>query len=207
MSITMSDVDSLPTIQDDERVQTLESNLDALADEFHDLEDTLPEARAAAEDAEEAAEDAEIEQYADPDMTEKDVAKAQKTATKAREKVKEMERRHEKLEEAIGRVQERLKEERRAAAVRLYPKRKPYIREAAQQVLDAAPAFMEAVKVFNAVRGSVPGRKPTHEELPDAPNYPRQILGKPRKKTSGTRHIAETIESLQNAVERLDDAA
>jgi len=206
MSITMKEAKALPTVQDDERVQTLKSNLGALADEFHDLEDTIPEARAAAEDAEEAAEDAEIEQYADPDMTSKDVAKAQKAATKAREKAKEMERRHQKLEEAIGRVQERLKEEGRAAAVRLYPKRKPYIREAAQQVLDAAPAFMEAVKVFNAVRGSVPGRKPTHEELPGAPNYPRPILGTPRKKTSGTRHIAETIESLQKAVERLDDA-
>lgn len=200
MSITMQDVNALPTVQDDPRVQTLNENLQKLADQHADLEEVqLPDARANAADAAEVAEDLEVEVYASEDVTEKDVEKAQAAATTAAARVEELETKRDKISTAIDRVKDRLRQERKVdAPKRLYPTYVPVVAEAAEQLMDVTPAFLDALEVYNAVR-----RKTPRKVDPSLPNLPGQFGEPPKRNPTVQMHLADMMRTLEDAVDRL----
>jgi predicted RNase H-like nuclease (RuvC/YqgF family) len=145
-------IDNLPTLDDDERWQTLLASMKRLGAEIDALKEEIPELEDKAETLREEAEEIEIEVHADPDLSEKDVQKALTAAEKAESTLQTKRRELEKKTEALDRIQERREDERLAAGARVYDQYADVAEDIYDVVINRAEALQDALGVLDALR-------------------------------------------------------
>jgi DNA repair exonuclease SbcCD ATPase subunit len=146
------DPDPLPTLADDEKIQALRASIESLADDLDAATEALPEAKEDVDRLTDELDELEVEQYADPDLSESDVEAKRQELQEAKERVQRLQTEREKKREALDRVRERLKEERTAAGRRLYADYVEAEQSVAAQVARAAKGLRTALENANAVR-------------------------------------------------------
>jgi chromosome segregation ATPase len=148
-----TDIDNLPTPQDDDRVQQLKESLDDLASDLDDLKERLPEAKERARELRAEADEMEVEVYASEDVSESDVQDAKAKAADAEAEVEDLEEQIEKKEQALDRVKERFRTEiNEKAGKRLYEEYAEAYVETSERLRTAAEAFLSALEDADKVR-------------------------------------------------------
>ena len=148
---TVQAVADLPTVDDDATVQRLRGSLSDLQADLKDVQSDLNTARSEADDAADELEELEIEQYASEEVTEADVQGAAQRLASEQEEVERLEKKAANLNEAISRVNKRIRSEvEGAAASRLYDEYKDVVQATTERAQDAVQEAMRAVEVMNA---------------------------------------------------------
>jgi chromosome segregation ATPase len=174
---TMEAVEALPTVEDDPRVIQLKESLASLATREEETAAALREARAAHEAAADALHEVEVEVYADPDVTEDDVAEARAAHEAAAAEVSRLEREAERVAEAITRVRSRLGTERKEeAGRRVYDQYAEVCLATAERAAAALRDARAAVEAMNEAR-----RKAAANNVKPTMDYDRAGLGLPIK--------------------------
>ena len=209
MSDTIQDVEALPTVQDDPRVEQLTASLEQLQSDLTNARDALGTARAEADAAKAEVEELEIEQYADPDVTESDVQAARAALASEQAEVERLESKVQNVQTAIERVDERLgREQAQDAAARLYDAYAPVLRATTNRALDALSEAIDAVEAMNAAH-----EKAEHQGVKTEADATRTAFGVPvgrlmrLKKPDALTALREVKEKASGCMEYIDRAA
>ena len=190
----------LPTLQDDPTVKRLTASLEQLAEDEQEVADSLATARTALADAEAHAEDLEIEQYADPDVSEADVQKAQDERDEAQNEVERLEQKAERIGQAIKRVQERRRAEKDGpAGSRMYDDYAAATLATSERAVEVFSEALEALEEMNAVRAKIRHQNvmpPVEAEEPHPGNSYRD-------ENDLRKALTDALETAQAPIERL----
>jgi chromosome segregation ATPase len=146
------DVDPLPTLGDDQKIQDLRASIDSLESDIDAATAALPGAKEDVQTLQDELAELEVEQYADPDVTESDVQAKRNALETAKEDVARLQKEKENKREALSRVRKEIEQERTAAGRRLYGDYTAAERDVADEIAQAATTLRSALENANELR-------------------------------------------------------
>ena len=200
MNDTIQDVNALPTMSDDATVKRLNESLEQLAQDEQDVADALDTAREELQDAEADAEDAEIEQYADPDVTESDVKAAQERHEAAKAEVERLETKADRIQQAIERVADRRRKEKDGpAGLRMFDEYATVSLATSERAVEAFEEALEALEAMNTVRRNASKQNVT----PDYDDAEPNVGSRYRNADALRNALNDALESAERPIDGL----
>ena len=180
---TVQAVADLDTVDDDATVQRLRSSLSDLQADLKDVQADLETARSEAKEAANELEELEIEQYAAEDVTASDVQGAEQRLASEQDEVERLEKKHDRLQEAISRVGKRIRSEVEGdAAARLYDEYETVVRATTERAQEAISEAARAVEAMNAAH-----RKAEQQNVKVSADATRRGFGVPVDRLMGLK--------------------